>query len=375
MVGVLPDNLRNQEFCDSSSAGSFIQRVRRTVQQKLSLLSTITSQPRELDTLPPMVPNECLSDHHEGYRLPTPKVADRLMEVYWQYVHPLYPFVGRSLTEVDYKNLWRREGLDGHERSFLSLLNVMFALSTQLSPYTPPADRQASASGFYTQAKKLLDLDIAPSVRHVQILLLLGLYLQSTSELHQCWVYIGLAIRIAQSLELHQPETALRFTDTHYRNLVRKVWHGCVSMDRVLAMTYGRPCMISRAVADSIPHPVPVDAEYIYNGRPSTHRAICGRTPTRVDFFLQTLSLYDLLFEVLNNFYMPKSERFKSLDDVYQHYCLQTSGGFAKITVLDINQRLVQWHEDLPPHLRMENDETDYDNPILRRQAVILHQR
>ena len=375
MVGVLPDNLRNQEFYVSSSAGSFIQHVRKTVQQKLNLAPTSTSQPRELDILPPMVPNECFSDHHDGHHLPTRRVANRLMEVYWQYVHSLYPFVGRSLTEVDYENLWRGDGLVGHERSFLSLLNIMFALSTQLSPYTPPKDRQTPASGFYTRAKKLLDLDIAPSVRHVQILLLFGLYLQSTNESLQCWVNVGLAVRIAQSLELHRPETALRFKDTHYRNLVRKVWHGCVLMDRVLAMTYGRPCMISRAVAESVPRPVPVDAEYIPNGTRSTYSQVRGGTPTRVDFFLQTLTLYDLLFEILNSFYQSESERFNSLDDVYRHYCLPSSRGLDKTTILDIDQRLIQWSEDLPPHLRMNKDEDDYDNPMFRRQAVILHQR
>ncbi len=379
MVGVLPDNSRVQEFVDSSSAGSFIQHVRRTVQQKLNLTSTsssTSSQPHELDTLPPMVPNESLSNNDPGHHLPTRRVANRLMAVYWQYIHSLYPFVGRSLTEVDYESFWRGEGPAGHEQSFLCLLNVMFALSAKVAPSTPPPDRQALASVFYARARKLLDLDIAPSVRHVQILLLLGLHLQSTNESLQCWIYIGLAVRIAQHLELHRPETGLRFSDPHYRNLIRKVWHGCVLMDRVLAMTYGRPCMISRAVADSVPHPVPVEAEYILHHEPPTHAPISGSIPTRVDFFNQTLSLYDLVFEILNNFYLHETERFESLEEVYHHYCLQSTNGVAKVTVLDIDQRLVQWNKDLPPHLQISSDKDDlYNNLMLRRQAVILHQR
>ena len=377
-IGVSPDGVRGRESCDSSSAGSFIQYVRKAVEQKFSPPSNPLSRanPHNLDSLPPMVPHEYLSPDHAEDVLPSRRSADSLMALYWQYIHSLYPFVGKTLTEADYASLWRGDGPVGHERSFLCLLDVMFALASQFSLSMPSQHRQASAAVFFARAKRLLDLEIAASVRQVQILLLFGLYLQSTNEPHQCWIYVGLAIRIAQNLELYRPETSARIPDPHYRNIVQKVWHGCVLMDRVLAMTYGRPCMISRAVAESVPRPVPVEAEYILLETSIPQAQIHGNAPTRIDFFNQSLGLYDLVFDILTNFYLPGSQHDESFEDVYQHYFGRDSSRSFRTTILDVDHKLVTWNQKLPLHLQISSGEGDcYTNSMLRRQAVVLHQR
>jgi hypothetical protein len=82
-------------------------------------------------------------------------------------------------------------------------------------------------------------LDSAIGLELVQLLLLMGFYLQSTEKFSKCWNISGLAIRTAQDMGLHlNAEEALRrgFLDAEPVQLDlemrRRVWHGCVLLDR-----------------------------------------------------------------------------------------------------------------------------------------------
>ncbi|EXJ68748.1 uncharacterized protein A1O5_08542 [Cladophialophora psammophila CBS 110553] len=378
MIGVETNELRRQEPYGSSSAGSFIQHVRKVVEQKTASPSTVypSGTVRDQDNNPLMVPNVPCDKAGEDSDLPGRKRADSLFAVYWQFVHSLYPFLGRRMTTADYENLWKGNGLIPHERSFLCLLNLIFALASQLSPSIMPSERAASAAVFHTRAKHLLDLENTASVRYVQIYLLFGLYLQSTHEAHQCWVFVALAIRTAQSLELHMPETNERPSNSRMRSLLRRVWHGCVLMDRVLAMAYGRPCMIDRRVALSVPLSLAVEGEEM-----SPDPAMLGSTspaeqPALGDFFNQSMLLYGILHDVLVNFYSPQAPHVHSLDDVYHHYFEGYHRPRGELDVLEIDRKLSRWKKELPRYLEISNYPLNqHPVTVLSRQAVILHQR
>ncbi|OQU98530.1 Fungal specific transcription factor domain-containing protein [Cladophialophora immunda] len=378
MIGPAINESRRQQLYGSSSAGSFIQHVRKVVEQKTSSPTAANSSAstRDQNNLPLMYPHEDVDQPHSDYSLPTRARADVLMAVYWSYVHTLYPIIGKRMTTADYESLWRGDGLIPHERSFLCLLNIMLALTSQLSPSTKPHERAASAAVFYGRARDLLDLERTASVRYVQIYLHFGLYLQSTNEPHQCWNFVALAIRTAQSLELHLPETIERPSDARHRALLRRAWHGCVLMDRVLAMTYGRPCMIDRRVALSVPHPLPVEGEEI-SADPSM--SVCldpTERPTLLDFFNQSLTLYDIMHDILVNFYSPEVSHIQSLDDVYQHYFEGYNNPMRELGVLEIDRRLSRWEKAVPSYLKLCNySQGPGTVTVLSRQAVVLYQR
>ena len=69
------------------------------------------------------------------------------------------------------------------------------------------------------------------SVELVQYLLLTSQYLQSTNHPHQTWMVVGSAIRTAQSVGLHLVETSAA-QELEDRELLRRIWYGCVLMDR-----------------------------------------------------------------------------------------------------------------------------------------------
>lgn len=372
MIGASPDESRNREIQGSSSAGSFIQQVRKVVEQKTHTRSSAVT--RDQDNLPLVVPNEDIGQKQIDYVLPTRKQADNLIEVYWRNVHSLYPFIGKRMTMADYRTLWSGDGFIPHEKSFLCLLNIIFAIASQL---TAPQERVTPPSVFYARAKDLLDLENTASIRYVQIYLHLGLYLQSTNESHECWIFVGLAIRTAQSLELHIPETSERLVSKlRYRELIRRIWHACVLLDRVLAMTYGRPCMIDRRLSLSVPHPTAVDGEELPADPGMSGSLLPTEKPSLNDFFVYSLTLYNILHDILVNFYSPEAQRAESLDDVYRHYFETSARPPGEFTVLEIDRRLSKWETDIPSYLKISRY-PDVDGPVgvLSRQAVILRQR
>ena len=97
-----------------------------------------------------------------------------------------------------------------------------------------PREREASTGKFFDRAQDLLNLDLwgVGSVDLVQCLLLMGQYLQSINSLHQCWTVGGLATRVAEGLGLHLPETSGKLPDIRQREHLRRLWHGCILLDR-----------------------------------------------------------------------------------------------------------------------------------------------
>jgi hypothetical protein len=161
-------------------------------------------------------------------------MADSLMQVYWDYVFPLYPFLIPDEMKKEYEKIWSGNGLEYDENMLMCTLNVIFALASQLADFVPPTERETSADVFFSRAKGLFQFNLwdTGSTGLIQCLLLMAQYLQSTDSAHQCWIVTGLAIRNAQSLGLHLPQTINRLQTFRERQLARKIWHGCILMDR-----------------------------------------------------------------------------------------------------------------------------------------------
>lgn len=226
-----------QAFFGSSSASSFMKQIKEAVDSKVLYPNRAPGQvgrDKVLFSLSPVqTTGERASDSFE-YILPPRRIADELVGAYWELVHPLYPFLDKQRTENAYRVIWSGETTTMDERLLMCTINVMFALGCELSKTIAPEQRQASSSVYFKRARDLLQLDLwgAGSTELVQCLLLMGQYLQSTNTHDQCWMVIGHAVRVAQSLGFHLPETSSRLQSIRERELARRIWHGCVLMDR-----------------------------------------------------------------------------------------------------------------------------------------------
>ena len=371
IIGATTDEHCCEGFYGSASAGTFLQRVKKLVEHKLSEdgrpSSLGSGLPRDTESLP--VPPRDPQEQYLDYILPSRRSADSLMTTYWRNVHILYPYLDEIRTRTDYEKIWSTAGSVSDEKSFLCLLNVIFAISSQLVGSTGPGERDKVAATFYQRAKTLLNVLDTPCLRSVQTYLLLGLYFQSTNDPHACWIFVGLGIRTAQSLGLHLPETSERVSEGRAREMLRKVWYGCVLMDRVLSMTYGRPCMIGPMTAIAVPLPLAADEEP-YLSR-YTQRYPEQTSHASVDeFYISALKLYEILHDVLFNLYRT-DDRTQPIDDVYDR-CF----GSSSASIFEIDRRLSRWEESIPDRLKARSQaREDAGESAFHRQAVVLRQQ
>ncbi|KAL3484417.1 fungal-specific transcription factor domain-containing protein [Aspergillus germanicus] len=373
MMGAVEEERPTQGFFGSSSAASFMRQIKTAVDKRVSSPNQNTSE-----SVLGISPSNLLSSQKErqstvcDYVLPPRKMADSLMEVYWSYVFPLYPLVDSIHLRGEYARIWTGEPLKSDENMLMCTLNVVFALSCQLADFIAPAEREASGAAFFSRAKDLLHFNLwdSGSAALIQCLLLMAQYLQSTDSAHQCWIVTGLAIRNAQSMGLHLPQTIARLQNPQEQQLARKIWHGCVLMDRVISMTFGRPAMISKASCGSVPLPATIDEEYIASASGAEATQPADR-PSMMAFYAKSLELYEILNDVLLSLYKPIPE--ESPEDIYDFY-FNREPSEGELTIFELDRALTRWTRSLPTHLRGDPSPVD-GNIIFKRQCVVLRAR
>jgi Fungal specific transcription factor domain/Fungal Zn(2)-Cys(6) binuclear cluster domain len=238
MTGVVGDESTSQEFFGSSSAGSFMRQIKSAIDVKIGVPQNNGSETgaskSSLFQMSPPTQRIGTLEENVDYVLPSRKTADGLMDVYWTLVYPLYPFLNRKMFEDAYESIWSGSSPNTDERMLTCTMNVIFALGCQLSQSIRPEKREAQAKVYFKRAQDLLRLDLwdIGSTELIQCLLLMGQYLQSTNTPHQCWMVVGHAVRVAQSLGFHLPESSFGLQSAMERELARRIWHGCIMMDR-----------------------------------------------------------------------------------------------------------------------------------------------
>lgn len=175
------------------------------------------------------------SSHVVENTLPSREHADHLVDIYWRFIHPIEPLVDKGTFSRSYRELFADTILGATEHVFLSTVNTIFALSTQLQESLRPEVREETSKTYFHRAWALLRPETVVwepgSLELVQCLLLASRYLQCTNNPHQTWMAVGAAVRIAQSLGLDVPGTTFE-QNMDVTRLRRQVWQCCIFMDR-----------------------------------------------------------------------------------------------------------------------------------------------
>ncbi|KAL6360874.1 hypothetical protein LRP88_06582 [Fusarium phalaenopsidis] len=247
---------------------------------------------------------------------------------------------------------------------FVSTLNIVLAIGCQFSDQVVTPRKLAIADKLYQRSKRCsMDefLD-SPTLSVVQLLLLTGVYLQSTKYANRCWHVIGSAIRAAQSIGAHL-ERRSDSRNQLQREMERRVWHTCVFLDRQLACTFGRPTMIS--TKSKVPMPLMIDDEYLLEDGE-------GRQPSHLNpqlaSFVYSNKLFDILHGILVSFYEKKNTVFRRLDTQFWS-CDQLN------TVLELNMALNEFRDSLPGYLSVPPQMEAPRNPRIELGAKILYSR
>ncbi|KAF2163955.1 hypothetical protein M409DRAFT_57060 [Zasmidium cellare ATCC 36951] len=301
--------------------------------------------------------------------LPNRSRADHLLAVYWRLVHTLYPFLDADEIESRYRKVWTGEDSGADSTTFLCLLNIIFSLGCHFDSTTAPETRSENAAVFFGRAQELLSLQSLryPSLLTVQCYLLMGQFLQSSNDPQLCWIVVGIAIRLAQSLGLDLERANARDCKSQ---VARCVWHGCVMMDRTLSTVFGRPSIITPREAASVPLPEAHDRGIACNC--TTMPCSKEEGQSAMHFFIESLKLFELTSKPLEAFHDQAAPREKTSINMtpWPPACIEPK---VLAAVLDVDKATWSWVNGLPLHLR--RDSTVVRSAVHVRQTNILFLR
>ncbi|SPO06315.1 related to C6 transcription factor [Cephalotrichum gorgonifer] len=365
MTIVLEDGESTQQYFGSSSAGSFTRQIRAAIDARLGVPVERTAG--GISSTPSLQAARSQDSGPLDYTLPPRRTADKLMDTYWHYVDPLYPFLDREQWMHAYQGIFAGTPINTDERIFVTTLNVIFALSTQLIESLQPDHRDDSSSEYFRKAQGLLRLnpwDSGP-LELVQCLLLMSQYLQSANNPHPTWMVVGSAVRTAQSLGLHLPETSADVASSQEREFLRRLWHGCVLMDRMVSLTHGRPAMISNQLASAVPLPL-----YSSDSRTAGPTGATTSGSPRVAFFAKSVELYEIINRISLAFYSGGRSGGSDRSSTSSSEGADEDLG----TVIRLDESLGEWERNLPRHLDIQALD-QVDDEIIKRQGVVLRMR
>ncbi|KAI9508265.1 fungal-specific transcription factor domain-containing protein [Russula earlei] len=216
------------------------------------------------------------SDHNprphgeeDSVTLPDAATQEELLDLYFAYVHPALPVLHKkSFLEKLRNGHVARQSRNtpdspsplqfGRRRPHASplLLLAMFSVAAR---YTSAHDNDRLPSEstmwpagdvYLEQAKRLLDSSYSSSrPATCQALLLMGYREIGIGAMAQAWLYVGMAIRMAQDLGIHKSADqwmhggSSLFTSVELQER-RRIWYACVIIDKYVSSYMGRPLSI-----------------------------------------------------------------------------------------------------------------------------------
>ncbi|KAJ8109936.1 hypothetical protein OPT61_g7087 [Boeremia exigua] len=210
------------------------------------------------------------------------------------------------------------------DSAFVCLAHAAFALGSQWATLVRPEGMTTTVAPqdgdpgrlFYQHARSLVpDIIELNSIRTVQAAFVIGVYLLPASAISSSYVYLGLALRKALALDLHQEAEDTHTSDTE-KELRRRLWWAVYSLERCTTVKLNRPRSI--------------DASIITVHLPSLSPALDSQ-------------------QAFNNVehQLANARLMLILDRVEEHVGSQEFS-------TDIETALKQWKSTLPPTLRLE---------------------
>ena len=302
----------------------------------------------------------------DPFGLPHRFVADRLVDAYFKFRHPMNSCLHEETFRRRYARLWLSEDLCGEEATennlaWFGLVNLIFAFGSDHAQVT--VRTSVDRTRFFKRAKTLVFSGLlqAGSIELVQALLLMGQYLHGSLELNNCWTVVGLAIRMAQGLGLHL-EASNFSSDIIEQEIRKRVWWSCFIIDRVLSMKVGRPPTIHDSPGIKVDMPLAVDDEYLgitEGERPVQPPGI----PSKLDYINQVIPQCRLLERICETLYSEGQ-----VDDTKQRLT-----NLPKLLTLSIqlDADLVAWQQTLPAHLRADSQVQGWHFELQRNTLLL----
>ncbi|OJJ50125.1 hypothetical protein ASPZODRAFT_149527 [Penicilliopsis zonata CBS 506.65] len=275
--------------------------------------------------------------------LPSLESVKRLFWVHYSFIGTIFSFIDPAMFEERLDKMYNKPADFASPDSCLVycqvLLVIAFGLLYSVNQWTgeegPPGFK------FFKYALRLLpDIHEEGSIFFVEVLCYVAYYMQNLNRRDAAFLYVGLGLRMAISLGLHQ-EVSGEFTDFE-RDRRRRAWWSVYSLDRLLSVKSGNPITI---------HDEDISTEW-----PITAVSSSPSYQWRSIVLINYTQLSRILGRVGEEIYRKKPR----------------SGTSLLASVQRITNDLSCWLRDLPERLRIEF--SNLHNQIDRESAsIFLH--
>ena len=318
---------------------------------------------------------------------------------FWQQHHINHPVLDEDSFEKHFESLWASRAASCLTREQSPLVDIMLAISIQFNSHKLSHDhgfhyfendpgRQspsacALANFHYHRSQRALKSDLQqPSLFTFQSQFFAVIYLYRSSLTSMAYNHLGMVIRIAYTLGLHQdPHESLPQVA---RELHRRIWWCLYILDTDISLELGRPEGVQLSCSDC---GLPTDDQE--TATPSSRSSHTSQLEmTYLAFHLQCIQL----FIVARSIYVEIYGNSKAIDDEMSQASSSEDTTKAKTarTAADLLQQrskdMQSWADDLPTALKVGRRDggaplscsnkrivlDNYASPWLQRQRLLL---
>jgi hypothetical protein len=178
-------------------------------------------------------------------KLPQRSVTDGLVQLYKLKVQPMYPALHEPTLDRDIDAVYAHGDAATDYQQFICRMVIAVSLQKADAIYAGLAD------SYYLAALKYLDAVVRPKdLRTLQCFALMAEYSLLTPTRTAIYYVVGLAVRLAQALGLHEEKSIVRArkdgtVDVLEVDMRRRVFWCILAMDYGLAHSLGRPAIMA----------------------------------------------------------------------------------------------------------------------------------
>ncbi|EXJ77315.1 hypothetical protein A1O3_09541 [Capronia epimyces CBS 606.96] len=272
-------------------------------------------------------------------QLPPYEFARHLYLAQHAYIGTIFSFLSEDDFNVRLKHVYSRLPILSDKDDCLIYCQVLlvFALGQMYSVNQWTGNDGPPGFAYFKHALKFLpDVHEDSSILFVEVLSYVGYYMQALNRRDAAYLYLGLALRMAVSLGLHQ-EVLDQNIGAFERERRRRVWWSTYSLERLLCVTSGHPISIQDDDID-VSLPSPTEGEH-------------PRLPA-------ILACYTRLSRILG----------RIGEEIYRRK--QKSGTSLAASVQNIMNSLSDWYRQIPDELRLQP--ADWEKEV-NREGVSLY--
>ncbi|EXJ82167.1 hypothetical protein A1O1_08236 [Capronia coronata CBS 617.96] len=272
-------------------------------------------------------------------QLPPFEFAKRLYSAQHAYIGTIFSFLSDGEFDQRLKRVYSRApDLTNQEECLICCqMLLVFALGQMYSVNQWTGNDGPPGFAYFKHALKFLpDVHEDSSILFVEVLSYVAYYMQTLNRRDAAYLYLGIAMRMAISLGLHQEVTDQEL-DPFERERRRRVWWSTYSLDRLLSVTSGHPISIQDDDIEVLP--------------PSATEGEGLRLPA-------ILRSYTSLSRILG----------RIGEEIYRRK--QKSGNSLAASVQNIMNSLSEWFRQLPVEARTKPSDLTKE---FKREAVSLY--